>query len=607
MRLSLIAALLLAGPLASQTPILANDNLRAAGALRRDVLTLHLVAGTGVWHPEAETGAGLVVQAFGEEGGPLTNPGPLIRVRSGTEIRVTVRNGISGATLVVHGLGPRPGAAGDLLVVPAGATQSARFRVGAPGTYFYWGTTTGVPLAKRRRADSQLSGALVVDSAGTPPDRTFLIGVWLDSVAIAGRREEREVPTINGKMFPYLPEFTFTVGDTVRWRWINASDRTHPMHLHGFYYRVDSRGDAVRDTVYEPPARRHVVTETLPSGATMAMTWVPERPGNWIFHCHVLFHITSDLTLEPTPPGAPRGGIERMVGLVLLLHVRGRAAGEPVAAPVAGRPARRLRLLVQSGPHRFPGRDSIGYGFVLQDGAREPAPDSIRIPGPPLVLTRGEPVEITVVNHLREPTAVHWHGIELESFYDGVPGMSGDPGRLMPSILPGDSFVVKFTPPRAGTFIYHSHLDDVHQLESGLYGPLLVLEPGQTYDPVTDHVLLISSYAEADSILWNGRGTADTLALATGVPQRLRLVVIPSAGDAEVALVRDTTRLTWTPLAKDGRDLPPGQRRARPSSAYVAVGETYDFAFTPEQPELLRFVIRDGGQIFFTAPVRVRQ
>src|SRR5512137_773872 len=87
MRLSLIAALLLAGPLASQTPIFANDNLRAAGALRHDVFTLHLVAGTGVWHPEAETGAGLVVQAFSEEGGPLTNPGPLIRVRSGTEIR----------------------------------------------------------------------------------------------------------------------------------------------------------------------------------------------------------------------------------------------------------------------------------------------------------------------------------------------------------------------------------------------------------------------------------------------------------------------------------------------------------------------------------------
>jgi FtsP/CotA-like multicopper oxidase with cupredoxin domain len=29
-------------------------------------------------------------------------------------------------------------------------------------------------------------------------------------------------------------------------------------------------------------------------------------------------------------------------------------------------------------------------------------------------------VEITIMNQLHESTTVHWHGMELESYYDGV-------------------------------------------------------------------------------------------------------------------------------------------------------------------------------------------
>ena len=43
---------------------------------------------------------------------------------------------------------------------------------------------------------------------------------------------------------------------------------------------------------------------------------------------------------------------------------------------------------------------------------------------------------------------------------------------------PGQSFIVRITPPRAGTFIYHTHWHDEAQLAGGLYGPLLVMEPG---------------------------------------------------------------------------------------------------------------------------------
>ena len=50
---------------------------------------------------------------------------------------------------------------------------------GAPGTYFYWGSTTHQPVDTRNGIDSQLHGAFVIDSTATPsPDRIFVLGSW---------------------------------------------------------------------------------------------------------------------------------------------------------------------------------------------------------------------------------------------------------------------------------------------------------------------------------------------------------------------------------------------------------------------------------------------
>ena len=607
--LAALCATVLVRPLPTPSPLIhTNDNRRAAGMLEHGVLAIRLEARNGVWHPEAEAGVGVEVQAFGEEGKPLQNPGPLIRVPEGTEIRLSVRNAIPGATLVVHGLGTRPAAADDSVVLAPGAVRELRFSAGAPGTYFYWATTTGAALADRRTVDSQLNGAFIVDPAGVKPaDHVFVLGIWLDSLTVSGVREEREIPTINGKMFPYTESFTYSVGDSVRWRVINASDRGHPMHLHGFYYRVDSRGTAARDSLYTPSQRRLAVTERLQSGATMTAAWSPDRPGNWIFHCHILFHVAPDLALSPPAHETHAGGMERMSGMVIAIHVR-PAPGAAYPATV-GEP-KRLRLLVQYHPNVY--RQDPAFGFVLQQGDTPPARDSIRIPGSPIVVTRGEPLHIAVVNRLTEATAVHWHGIELTSYYDGVPGMSGEPGHVVPSIAPGDSFVAAYTPPRAGTFIYHTHIDDVRQMESGLYGALIVLPPGQAYDSTTDHALVFGRHEYADTIdvLLNGSAHPAPLVLRAGAMHRLRIIMIPSAGAGDVVLRSDTSLVTWRAVAKDGADLPPYQATVRPARQRVAVGETYDFEFTPAGLGKLRlelqFERRNKPHLLVTMPVEVQ-
>ena len=584
----------------------ANQNDHAAGSFANGVLTVRLEARLGLWHPEAETGMGIAVQAFAEEGKPLEDPGPLIRVPQGTEIRVTIRNAILGKTLVVHGLGARPGVAADSLVIAPGAVVETRFLAGAPGTYFYWATTTGVPIGNRRTVDSQLTGALIVDPAGTrPADRVFVIGVWLDSLTVAGVPGKHEIPTINGKMYPYTESFDYAVGDSVRWRVINASDREHPMHLHGFFYRVDALGDGARDTTFAPDHRWLAVTENLGAGSTMSATWSPDRPGNWIFHCHILFHVAGDLSLSP-PAGETHGdGMERMSGIVIPLHVR-PAPGGGAEVAVAVVAARSMRLLVQARPKVY--RNDPGFGFVLQEGDRAPAADSIRIPGSPIVLTQGEPVRITIVNRLEEATAIHWHGIELTSYYDGVPGMSGEPGHLLPSIPAADSFDAIYTPPRAGTFIYHTHIDDVRQMESGLYGPLIVLPPGQVYDSTTDHTVVISlhEYPDTFDILLNGSTHPDPMVLRAGVPNRIRIVTIPSAGSGDVVLLSDSSVVTWRAMAKDGADLPPALATERLAKQFVSVGETYDFEVTPVAGQSLRLELRGGPVVLGRLPIEVR-
>ena len=105
------------------------------------------------------------------------------------------------------------------------------------------------------------------------------------------------------------------------------------------------------------------------------------------------------------------------------------------------------------------------------------------------MLTRDQPVEIELVNRSTQPTAIHWHGIELESYYDGVAGWTGTAQHTTPAINPGHSFVVRMAPPRARTFIYHTHWHDPDQLENGIYGPLIVLPPGQPFDPCPTNLL----------------------------------------------------------------------------------------------------------------------
>ncbi|GLC25714.1 multicopper oxidase domain-containing protein [Roseisolibacter agri] len=637
MRATLVAGLALLAVAAPLPPPAApararpNDNRAPSGALRRDTLTLRLEARLATWHPDGDGAPGAVVAAFAEVGRDASIPGPLVRVRAGTTVSVVLRNALAD-TLRVHGLHDRaatPGAATPddaptPLVLAPGASRAVAFRLEAPGTYYYWGTSTGRPLELRTREDAQLTGAIVVDPpGGSPPDRVFVLGMWADTVGRAAVRRHRVLAVVNGRAWPNTERLAYAVGDSVRWRVINATADLHPMHLHGFYFHVESRGDGTADTVYRDGVPRLAVTEAMSIGHVIALRWVPERPGNWLFHCHIPEHFAPRAALGlPLATGASSSHAahtERpehaMGGLVLGIAVRDTTTGRAVAVARAAAPTRELRLLVRENVGST--RDVPLYGFAAHArGSAEPPPDSGRRVGAPLELTRGEPVRITIVNRLAEPTAVHWHGIELESWYDGVPGVSGAGRRIAPMIAPRDSFEVRFTPPRAGTFIYHTHVDEERQQDAGLAGPLLVLEPGERRDPAVDLPVLVSSPggfdAEVHQLLLNGMTAPPPLTLRAGQRYRLRFINMSVRRSGVILMVtRAGAPATWRPLAKDGADLPPALRAPEPSRRVVSIGETLDVEIVPEAPGdslaiEVRAPPRAGGRRFARWPIIVR-
>ena len=202
---------------------------------------------------------------------------------------------------------------------------------------------------------------------------------------------------------------------------------------------------------------------------------------------------------------------------------------------------------------------------------------------------------------------MHWHGLEIESYYDGVAGWGNKGNQLAPLILPGDSFIVRIKPPRTGTYIYHTHMHDL-QLLDGMCGPLIVLNPGEIFQPEKDKIFLISQgdkNFERKLFMLNGTDKTDTMRLKKGEKYRLRMINITALGpDLNVSLLLKNKPVHWRLVAKDGADLPPGQCQIKMASAQaVSIGETMDFEFQPKEAGNYLFEVRGENDKSFVKKV----
>lgn len=107
------------------------------------------------------------------------------------------------------------------------------------------------------------------------------------------------------------------------------------------------------------------------------------------------------------------------------------------------------------------------------------------LPAPLLRFREGDEVTLRVTNHLHHDSSIHWHGILLPFYMDGVPGVS------FPGIRPRETFTYQFRLKQNGTYWYHSHSGLQEQL--GHYGPIII-DPSDV-DPIAydrEYVLVLS-------------------------------------------------------------------------------------------------------------------
>ena len=558
-----------------------NDNRAPAGIRRRGQLRVRLEAREVAWYPDGLAGCPLHVHAFAEPGKAARIPGPMIRVRAGEVVHVELHNALS-TPIWVRGLHDRATGVIDSVAIASGATGEFDFHATTPGAWYYWAAAPGrgKPNMPVSAEDGQLVGALVIDpAAGASHDRVFVMTRWTPRGV--SDNTGYQLNAINGRSWPATERLDYAVNDSVRWHVINASDALHMMHLHGFYFHVDQRGDAAHDSTLIRTIRSNGVTTATRAGEWMSISWLADRDGQWLFHCHFVAHMSGAQRVPADPSGAmpaSHTSAEGMAGLLLGIRIR---SGATRAIHATGPRRRTMHLFANSRPKVY--GDRAGYGFVLQTDAVPPARDSIVIPGTPIIVTRGEPVEVVVHNRTSSPFGVHWHGIELESFFDGVAGWSGTARRLAPLIAPNDSFAARFTPPRAGTFIYHVHNEPSEELASGLFGPLIVLDSGARFDSLSERMVVISADGPGvdPATAINGKANPDTIRLVARRTYRFRVIDITSNEAHMVSLHGAKGPLTWRPLARDGADVPSAERLPRAARYNTASGITRDFELTP--------------------------
>jgi len=109
------------------------------------------------------------------------------------------------------------------------------------------------------------------------------------------------------------------------------------------------------------------------------------------------------------------------------------------------------------------GKTLTMYGFNGQDA------------GPLLEVRQGASITVRSRNELDQPTSVHWHGVRVDSRFDGAAGVSQEP------VPPGGTFTYTVRFPDAGIYWYHSHVREDIQQNLGLVGNILVRAPTPGY------------------------------------------------------------------------------------------------------------------------------
>ncbi|WP_421990297.1 copper resistance system multicopper oxidase [Qipengyuania sp.] len=112
---------------------------------------------------------------------------------------------------------------------------------------------------------------------------------------------ERYMWGFDGKKFTAVTDdpIRFGYDERVRVKLVNQTMMAHPIHLHGHFFELVNGADHMHQ-----PLKHTLVVQ---SGGTATFDLTANEPGDWAFHCHLLYHMHAGMmqvvTVRPFPAG----------------------------------------------------------------------------------------------------------------------------------------------------------------------------------------------------------------------------------------------------------------------------------------------------------------
>ncbi|GGC60801.1 copper resistance system multicopper oxidase [Marinobacter halophilus] len=111
---------------------------------------------------------------------------------------------------------------------------------------------------------------------------------------------ERYEWSINGIKYEDADPIVLQYGERVRFKFVNETMMTHPMHLHGMWSILD-----VGAGKWNPI--KHVIS--VAPATTVYMETEVDAPGEWAFHCHLSYHAASGMFRKIVVEGGPDSSV----------------------------------------------------------------------------------------------------------------------------------------------------------------------------------------------------------------------------------------------------------------------------------------------------------
>ncbi|MDO8093741.1 MAG: copper oxidase [Candidatus Brocadiales bacterium] len=154
--------------------------------------------------------------------------------------------------------------------------------------------------------------------------------------------------TFNSRVFPGTAPLIARLGDRVRIRIANLSMDSHPIHLHGYNFKITGTdGGRIPASGQWPET-----TVNVPPGTTRDVEFVASVPGDWALHCHKNHHVMNAMShTVPNMIGVKQSGVDRKVQNLLPDYMAmGESGMSEMAAMNMPLPRNTLPMMTGKGP-----------------------------------------------------------------------------------------------------------------------------------------------------------------------------------------------------------------------------------------------------------------